>query len=358
MKKVLISLFFVGLFGLIVYIGYYLYKKSEKPKEVFETTTAFKTNIIKKTVATGSIVPRREVAIKPQVSGIIDKIFVEPGDVIKKGQLIARIKIIPNSENLNRAESSVKQNRIRTDEAKRELERQQLLYDKGVIAQQAFNSFLYEYNIAKEELASSISNLQIIKEGAAKNSGQVANLVTSTLDGMVLDVPVKEGANVIESNTFNEGTTIASVADMTNLIFEGKVDESEVGKLKVGMPIELKVGAIDEQSFNAVLEYISPKGMDENGTIQFQIKASVNLVDSVFLRAGFSANADIVLDKRDSVLAINEANLLFEDDKVFVEYQNGDKIFEKKEVTIGLSDGINAELLSGLDITDKIKIQN
>ncbi|NNC96129.1 MAG: efflux RND transporter periplasmic adaptor subunit [Chitinophagales bacterium] len=358
MKKVFLAFFILVILGLMGYLGYYMIKKTQKEDVVFKTSQPFVTDIIKKTVATGSIVPRREVEMKPQVSGIIDKLYVEAGETVKKGQLLAKIQVRPNSENLNNASATVKRSTLRRDEAKKELDRQKALFDKGVISKQVLEQFEYEYNLAVEELSSAMNNLQIIKEGAAKNSGQVANLVISTIDGMVLDVPVKEGTNVIESNTFNEGTTIATVADMSQLIFEGNVDESEVGKLKEGMPIQLRVAAIDDRTFDAQLEYISPKGVDQDGTIQFEIKASVKLPEDIFLRAGFSANADIVLDKKDSVLAINEGSVIFDKDGLtYVELKNGSDQFDKKEVKLGLSDGINIEIVSGVGEKDEIKSQ-
>jgi HlyD family secretion protein len=235
------------------------------------------------------------------------------------------------------------------------MNRQKKLYDDKIISEFDFNRYMLEYNLRRQELDAAENNLDLIKEGASKKSGSVSNLVRSTADGMILDVPVKQGTFVIESNTFNEGTTIATVANMNEMIFEGKVDESEVGKLKEGMGLLLTIGALDKDTFMADLEYISPKGVEEEGAIQFEIKAAINLKEGTFLRAGYSANADIVLDKRDSVLAIKESNLIFEEEKIFVELETGDQVFEKREIETGLSDGINIEILSGLDPDDEIK---
>ncbi|MEQ8880368.1 MAG: HlyD family efflux transporter periplasmic adaptor subunit, partial [Cyclobacteriaceae bacterium] len=207
----------------------------------------------------------------------------------------------------------------------------------------------------KQQVEAAENNLELIKEGASKKSGAVSNLVKSTVAGMVLDVPVEEGNFVIETNTFNDGTTIASVADMSELIFEGKVDEAEVGKLKEGMQLKLTIGALDTVKFFADLEYISPKGIEEEGAIQFEIRAAVKQRDDYFLRAGYSANADIVLDKKEKVLAVKESNVLFEEDKTFVEVAMGEQQFEKREITTGISDGINIEVLTGLDEDQKIK---
>ena len=212
-------------------------------------------------------------------------------------------------------------------------------------------------DIRKQELDAAIDNLQLLQEGATKNSKQVANIVVSTVEGMVLDVPVEEGTSVIERNNFNEGTSIAIVADMNSLVFEGKVDESDVGKLKEGMPLELTVGAIENEKFGATLEYIAPKGELEEGTVKFEVRAAIVQTTDVFLRAGYSASADIILDKKEKVIAIKERDIIFEGDTSYVEIATGDQEFEKKEVQLGLSDGIQIEVLNGLDTTTQVKVQ-
>jgi len=224
-----------------------------------------------------------------------------------------------------------------------------------VIAEQEYNRFRVDLDLAKEALEAAKENLQIIREGATKNAGESTTLVRSTVSGMVLDIPFKEGSSVIESNTFNEGTTVATIADMGKMIFEGKVDESEVGKIKKGMDLLLTVGALEDISFNAKLDYISPKGVDEEGTIKFDVRATVELKEDAFLRAGYSANADIVLDKRDSVMSIKESNLIFSGDTIFVEVEVAEQQFEKRQIKTGISDGINIEVVSGLKPDDKIK---
>lgn len=342
----------------VVFVGtiVYLYKKSQAEPVVFETTTAFKTDIIRKTVATGSVVPRKEIEITPKVSGIIEEIFVEPGDVVKKDQLIARVKIIPDMINLNNAESRVKRAKIQLEEARKNHERYKSLYEEEVIPEAEFLTFDIAFRNAREEVESAEDNLQLIREGATKKAGNVTNtLIRSTIDGMVLDVPVEEGNSVIESNTFNNGTVIATIADMSEMIFEGKVDESEVGKISEGMPLIMTIGAIENETFDAVLEHISPKGIEENGTIQFEIRAAVDLKENQFIRAGYSANADIVLERKDQVLAVNEGYLLIEKDTTYVEVEVSPQQFEKRIVKTGLSDGINIEIIEGLSETDKIK---
>ena len=315
------------------------------------------TSIIKKAVATGAIVPRKEIEIKPQVSGVIKKIHVEAGDRVNEGDLLAKVEIIPDLVNLNKAESRLKIARIQLTDTKKSCDRRRKLFKKGIIAESELQQYEVAYDSAREELIAAETNLELVKEGIAKTMGTTTNtLIRSTIDGMVLDVPVEVGDFVIETNNFNAGTTIASVADMGEMIFEGQVDESEVGKIKPGMALMLTVGAIENETFDATLEYIAPKGVEEKGAIQFEIRANVKLKQSHFLRAGYSANADIVLNRRDNVLAINESLLQFDGHKPFVEVATGSQQFEKRSIQTGLSDGINIEVISGLDKTDKIKI--
>ncbi len=347
----LILLLFVSFFG----GGYYLYQKSEEAPVVYESDTPFFSDIINKTVATGSIVPRREIELKSQVSGVVDEIFVEPGETVKEGDLIARIKIIPDVVALNNAENRLQTAIINYKNAEKELERQRELYKQKVISEFDYNQFLLQYNLANQDVEAAENNLELVKEGASKKTGSGNNLVRATASGMVLDVPVKEGNFVIETNTFNDGTTIATVADMSDMIFEGKVDESEVGKIREGMELKLTIGALEDQVFYAKLKYISPKGIEEEGAIQFEIKGDITLKEGTFLRASYSANADIVLDKRDSVLSVKEKWLVFEDGKPFVEVKTGEQAFEKREIETGLSDGINIEILSGLGRDEEVK---
>jgi HlyD family secretion protein len=345
----------------VVFVGtiYFLYQKSKEKPVVYETTNPFKTDIIKKTVATGSVVPRKEIEIKPKVSGIIEEIFVEPGQKVIKGDKIARVKIIPNMVNLNNAESRLNRAAILLENAKRNYERQEQLYEQNVISLNDFEEYELQYLSAMEEVEAAENNLQLIREGQTKESGKETNtVITSTIDGMILAVPVEVGNSVIESNTFNDGTTVASIADMGDMIFRGNIDETEVGKIKEGMKLILTIGAIETEKFEAILEHISPKGVEENGAIQFEIRANVDLSQNAFIRAGYSANADIVLDKRDSVLAIQESLLQFREDSSFVEIEIGPQQFEERNVLVGLSDGINIEVVEGLTEEDKIKINS
>jgi HlyD family secretion protein len=359
MKQVLIILGVGLVLGILGWTGYFLYSKDQEKPVVYETGQPFYTDIINKTVATGSVVPRKEIEVKPQVSGLISKLYVEPGDQVQKGDLIASIQIVPNEANLNNARNRVKVAENNLANAQRDFERNQQLYKDGVIAEANFQQFELAFENAKQELEAAKDNLTIIREGASKRSGRAANTnVRATISGMVLDVPVEEGNSVIEANTFNDGTTIAIVANLQEMVFEGKVDESEVGKIREGMDLLLTIGAIEKEQFTATLEHISPKGVEENGAIQFEIRAAVNLQEGQFIRAGYSANADIVLERRDSVLAISESLLQFENDSPYVEIETGNQTFERHAIKTGLSDGINIQVMEGVSETDNIKNPN
>lgn len=353
--KILVLVVVVGIFGWTLF---YLYNKSKPKPVVYETQTARVMDIIKKTVATGSVVPRKEIEIKPQVSGIIEELYVEPGKIVRKGDLIAKVKIIPNMISLNEAESRVKRANISYEDAKQDYNRNKALFEQRVIAEADYQKFRISLENAREAVDAAEDNLQLIREGITRKSGNITNtLIRSTIEGMVLTVPVEIGNSVIESNTFNAGTTIATVADMGEMIFKGDVDESEVGKLHEGMDLILSVGALDTVRFEAKLEHISPKGVEENGAIQFEIKAAVQLKKDQFIRSGYSANADIVLTRKDQVLSIPESLITFKGDTAYVEIETKPQVFEKKEIKTGLSDGINIEVISGLTEKDKIKVQ-
>jgi HlyD family secretion protein len=357
MKKFLRIAFLVLLLVIFAFTIFYLYNKSKAKPIVYQTATPFTTNIIKKTVATGSVIPRKEIEIKPQVSGIIEEIYVEAGNKVKEGDIIAKVRIIPDLVNLNNAESRLDRGKIALDQAKIDYDRKQKLYKQEVIPLSDFEQADMSYKNAKQEVDAAESNLELIREGVNKKSGKTTNtLIRSTISGMVLDVPVKAGSSVIETNTFNAGTTIATVADVTDMIFDGKLDETEVGKIKLGMNLFLTVGAIENDTFNAELKYIAPKGVLENGAVQFEIKADVMLKNNQFIRSGYSANADIVLQRIDHVMAIKESLLQFEGDSSFVEVETTPQKFEKKKIRTGLSDGINIQVVSGLAIKDKIKM--
>jgi len=358
MKRVFKIIGIVVLVGIFLGTFYFLYSKSKNKPVIYSTQVPKVESISKKTVATGSVVPRREIEIKPQVSGIIDEVYLEAGQMVKSGDVIARVQIIPDMVTLNNAESRVNRAQLNYEDAKIDYERQHELYEKKVIAYEAYQKAQLAFNTAREELSAAEDNLQLIKKGVTKKSQTTTNtLIRSTINGMILDVPVEVGNSVIQSNTFNAGTTIAVIADMNDMIFVGKVDETEVGKIKEGMDIILTIGAIDKEEFAAVLTYLSPKGVEENGAIQFEIKADVNLKEGQFIRSGYSANASIVLEQRDSVMVIPEGLLKFENDSAFVEVETDSQVFEKRFVAIGLSDGLNIEVLEGLTFDDKIKAE-
>lgn len=358
--------FFAILFALALVAGFlgtlvYLQQQSTQDPVIYATESPIRADIVKKTVATGSVVPRREVEIKPQISGIVDEVLVEPGDVVERGDLVARIQVVPDMTRLNDAESRVAQARIALENAELDVERNQRLADEGTISASAFQQFVKARDTARQELEAARSNLEIVEKGASRKSGAASNtLVRSTLAGMVLEVPVEVGNSVIEANTFNDGTTIATVADMDEMVFEGKVDESEVGKLDLGMDLLLTVGAIDREVFEAKLEHIAPKGVEEDGAVQFEIRATIELDESApFLRANYSANADIVLERREQVLSINEALLQFDpEQRPFVEVEVAPQTFERRDVDVGLSDGLQIEVLSGVSESDTIKNPN
>ncbi len=356
MKKILTIVAGVVVLALFGGTVYFLWAKSQKPETVYATESPKKATIIKKAVATGAVVPRQEVEIKPRVSGIVEQIYVEPGRPVKKGDLIVRIRVVPDMVNLAGAQDRVARADIAVENAQKEFERNRSLNAEGLISNAAFQPFDAAWKNAQAELAAARENMDLIEKGISRSAGSVTNtLVRSTINGMVLEVPVEVGHSVIETNNFNAGTTLATIADMDDMIFKGKVDESEVGKLKTGMALLLTVGAIQDKQLDARLEHIAPKGVEQEGAIQFEIRAALAPQSNVVVRANYSANADIVLDRRDSVLAINESLLQFEGDKKFVEVETAPQKFERREIATGLSDGIQIEVVSGLAESDKIK---
>ena len=345
--------------GLLFSIAYYI-KTNSRSAITYETEQLKYKTIEDKIVATGSVVPEDEVNIVPQISGIIQEIFVDEGDQVKAGDLLAKIKVIPNEQTLNSAEGRVKTTQIILQNSEKEYNRNKKLFEKGIISEQDFNSIELRYNQDKQSLENAKSDLQIIRLGSIGGSALTNTNVRSTISGTILQVPVKEGDQAIEANTFNPGTTIATVADLNKMIFEGRVDEGEVSKLKTGLPLKIEIGAIEDKVYDAKLTLIAPKGIEVAGAIQFQIEGEVYLDDEYIIRAGYSANASIVTQIKENVLAIDEYLLQFDNKtkEAFVEIEISDQNFEKRQIEVGISDGVYAEVLSGVSINDKIKVWN
>ncbi|MEY2997407.1 MAG: hypothetical protein RIQ82_787 [Bacteroidota bacterium] len=372
-RGTLITLIIIGV--LFILGVRYIWLKDQQDPIVYQYDQATIGSVVKKTVATGSIVPKEEVLIKPNISGIIDAIFVEAGQTVVTGDLIAKVRVVPNINALNSAQNNIKAAKTQVETARLALERQtsiyerqQVLFQRGVIsanefdtARLSFDQATQRYNQEQVNLRAAEQTFDIVKTGSTQGLGAVANTeIRATVSGMVLDVPVKVGNQVIESNNFNDGTTIAILADVNKMIFEGKVDESEVGKIKENLALEITVGAIEDKSFDAVLDYIAPKGIEENGAVQFEIKGSLSKKDTTFIRAGLSANASIILARADSVLTVKESLIQYdrETQQAFVEIETGDQDFERRDVTLGISDGLIVEVLSGVTQEDKIKVWN
>ena len=345
--------------GFLFSMAYYIQTNS-KSAITYETTTITKQTIEEKIVATGSVVPEDEVNIVPQISGIIDEIFIEEGDVVVAGDLLAKIKVVPNEQALNSAEGRVKTSRIILNNSSKEFDRNKKLFDKGVISEQDFNSVELRYNQDQQNLENALSDLQIIRLGSVGGSALTNTNVRTTVSGTVLQVPVEKGDQAIEANTFNPGTTIATVADLNKMIFEGRVDEGEVGKLKIGMDLIISLGAIEEKEYKAILTLIAPKGIEVAGAIQFKIEGEVFLDDEYLIRAGYSANATIITDVKKDIWSVNESLLQFNNTtkKAFVEVQISGQKFERRDVELGISDGVYTEVIEGITENDNIKIWN
>ncbi len=360
MKK-FFRIFLFVLLGLVV-LGtfYFLWKKSRPAPIVYEVVEATVGTIQNTSVATGKVSPRDEIMIKPQIQGIISELRKEAGDFVREGEVIAVVKVIPDMNQLNAAESRVRIAEIGLETTKSVWERQKRLFDESVISREEMEGSEAEYRRAVEELQNSRDNLDIVRDGASKSTSDIANTqVRSTITGMILNVPVKVGTSVINANTFNEGTTIATVADMNDLIFIGNVDETEVGRVHTGMHVKITVGAVEDQTFDAILEYISPQGVELNGAILFEIKAAVSIPDTVQIRAGYSANAQIVLSRAENVVTIPESSVEFSGEETFVWIEaaplDKQQEFTRRDVKTGLSDGLMIEVKEGLEAGARVR---
>ncbi|MDA9886578.1 efflux RND transporter periplasmic adaptor subunit [Flavobacteriaceae bacterium] len=358
-KFVRYTLILLVIFGVLFAAAFFI-KSNSKATISFETKTALITSIEQKTVATGKVIPEDEVEVKPQVQGILQSLFVEEGDYVEEGDLLAKIKVVADEGQLNSAKGRLATAKIVLKNAQVEYNRNKSLFDKEIISQQEFQTADLTYSRAKQDLANAQSDFEIIKLGSAGGSASANTNVRATVAGTVLELPVKEGDQVIESNSFNAGTTIAIIADLNKMIFEGKVDEAEVGKLSIGMPLSVSLGAIQDKEFEAKLKFIAPKGNEEQGAVQFKIEGDVTLDSDFFVRAGYSANASLVLERKDSILALPEALMQFDKDteQPFVEIELEEQKFERRDIIIGISDGMNVEIISGITLEDKIKVWN
>ncbi|MEJ6735982.1 MAG: efflux RND transporter periplasmic adaptor subunit [Flavobacteriales bacterium] len=359
MKKAVKYILIIAIIlGVVFATNFFITTNNQDPVK-YESENPVKTTIKKKTVATGKVVPEDEVEIKPQISGIVDAVFVKEGEVVATGDLIATIKVVPNEQALNSATGRVENAKIALTNGEIDFKRNKTLYDKGIVSNQDFIAIELRYKQAKQELENAGNDLKIIKMGTAGKGATNTN-IRATVSGTVLTVPVKKGDQVIESNNFNPGTTVATIADLTNMIFEGQVDEAEVSKLKMNMPLLISLGAINDQTFDATLRFVAPQGIEEQGAVQFKIEANVVLDTNFFVRAGYSANATIIIGQKDNILAIKEALVQFDEetDEPFVELELGDQEFERREVELGISDGIMVEIVDGLTEADKVKVWN
>ena len=347
-----IALIFIGTFV-------FLWQKSQPKEVVYNEFTPKTESIHKTTVITGKIEPRNEVNVKPQISGIITELLKEPGQMVQQGEVIAKVKVIPDMGQLSNAESRVRLADINLKQAQVNFDREEALYNQKLVSADEFEKIRQSLQQAKQEKAAAEDALQVVRDGVSKsNASASSTLVRSTISGVILDIPVKVGNSVILSNTFNDGTTIASVANMRDLIFRGNIDETEVGQLVIGMPMKITIGALQDLKFDAHLEYISPKAVESNGANQFEIKAAVKLAEDGKIRSGYSANAEIVLASAEKVLSVPESAIEFSGDSAFVYLIKGDgkqKQYERKLVTTGLSDGVNIEIKKGLTQKDKVR---
>ena len=349
---VIVAVIFIGTFV-------FLYQKSQPTPVVYSEFTPEVKDIQKTTVITGKIEPRNEITVKPQISGIITELYKEAGDMVQQGEVIAKVKVIPDMGQLSSAEARVRLADINLKQAQVDFSREEALYKQKLVSADEFDKIKQTLRQAKEEVVAAQDALDVVRNGVSKsNASASSTLIRSTITGLILDVPVKVGNTVVLSNTFNDGTTIATVANMNDLIFRGNIDETEVGRLVEGMPMKITIGALQDLSFEANLEYVSPKAVESNGANQFEVKAAVHVVKEGKIRSGYSANAEIVLAKANKVLSIPESAIEFSGDSTFVYVVKGSgeqKTYDRRAVTTGLSDGVNIEIKKGITAKDKVR---
>ena len=352
MVAAIVAIIFIGTFV-------FLYQKSQPKPTEYQELTPKVTDVLKSTVITGKIEPRNEVNVKPQISGIITEICKQAGDYVQAGEVIAKVKVIPDMGQLSNAQARVRLAGINLKQAQVDYTREEQLFKKQLVSADEYDKVKQALKQAKEEVVAAEDALEVVRDGVSKsNASASSTLIRSTISGIILDIPVKMGNSVILANTFNDGTTIASVANMNDLIFRGNIDETEVGNLVVGMPMKITIGALQDLKFDADLEYISPKAVENNGANQFEVKAAVRSVKGGKIRSGYSANAEIVLAKAMHVLTVPESAIEFSGDSTFVYVIKGSddkKTYERKQVITGLSDGVNIEIKKGIGLKDKIR---
>ena len=348
----IIALIFIGTFV-------FLWQKSQPKEVVYNEFTPKLDSIQKTTIITGKIEPRNEVNIKPQISGIISELYKEAGDYVNAGDVIAKVKVVPEMGQLSSAEMRVRLAEINLKQAQVDFQREENLFNQKLVSADEFDKIKASLDQAKHEKLAAEDALQVVRDGFSKSNAKASStLIRSTISGVILDIPVKVGYSVIQVNTMNEGTTIATVANMNNLIFRGNIDETEVGQLVNGMNMKITIGALQDLKFDAALEYVSPKAVESNGANQFEIKAAVKLTEGGKIRSGYSANAEIVLAKADKVLSIPESAIEFSGDSTFVYVVKGEgksKTYERKQVETGLSDGVDIEIKKGITAKDKVR---
>lgn len=351
-KYIVVALIAVAFIGTFVF----LYKNSQPEQIRYQELPAKKQDVARSTVLTGKIVPRNEVNIKPQINGIIAEIYKEAGQMVQQGEVIARLTVIPDMNSLSAAQSRVRLSEINLKQAQTNFDREKVLFDKNLISAEEYEKTGQALSQAKEEYAASQESLEVIRDGvSSKNATSSSTLIRSTITGLILDIPVKVGNSVIQANTLNDGTTVATVANMNDLIFEGQIDETEVGSLYEGMPLTITIGALKDYTFDADLEYISPKAVENNGANQFKVKAAVKVDSEHVIRSGYSANAQIDLEKATDVLTVPESALEFVKEESYVYKKNQDGTYTKTKVTTGLSDGVNIEIKEGLSEGDTVR---
>lgn len=356
LKNILIILLILGF---LFAIAYFVRTNSTSSIE-YDTSSPFISSIQKTSVVTGTVIPEDEVDIKPQLNGIIDNILVEEGDIVEVGQLIAIIKVVPDERSVYGARAQVTAARLTVQNAERQIKRAKELFEKQIISQQDYEDAELNYNTAKENLIAAQNDLEILRKGSVAGSSTANTNIRATVSGTILEIPVKLGDQVIAANNFNEGTSVAIIADLNEMIFEGQVDEAEVGRLELGQSLKVNMAAIPGREFDAILKFVAPKGTEQGGAVQFKIEADLTLDEDTFVRAGYSANGSLVVENKQEIMVIAEALLQFDrrTQLPYVEVEISDQNFERRDVTTGLSDGIKVEILSGVSMDDKIKIWN